>query len=70
MMMNPNEAQRAREASREALTEAERAFAHDPSDERWSAVARARDAFERADVIARVFAPACPGATTREASHG
>lgn len=68
--MNPTEARRARIAAREALTEAERAFAHDPTNERWSDVQRARDGFDRADTIARVLAPDVPATVTREVNRG
>jgi len=67
--MNPTEARRARIAAREALTEAERAFAHDPTNERWSDVQRARDAFDRADTIARVLSPDVPPLVSHGASR-
>lgn len=62
--MNATEARHARNDAHKALDEAERAFASNPTDERWSDVQRARDAFERADTIARVIAPEVPDAVS------
>lgn len=62
--MNATDARHARNDARKALDEAERAFANNPTDERWSDVQRARDAFERADTIARVIAPEVPDAVS------